>query len=244
MRVAFITGASRNIGRAMALQLADAGHAVAINARDEERIASVVKEIQDRGGQALACPADVTDRAAITAAIAKAEKEFGSVDILVNNAVIRAHGAIEDSEDEHWNEVLSVIIMGAVNCTRAVVPGMRSRGWGRIINMAGVSGQKGGMHRASIVTAKSGIIGFTKAVALEVAADGITVNALSPGLINTEERRVGLGERETNRNKTGEIPAGRMGRPDEVASAAVYLCSDGAGFITGQVIGITGGMYM
>lgn len=244
MRVAFITGASRNIGRAIALQLADAGHAVAINARDEERIASVVKEIQDRGGQALACPADVTDRAAITAAIAKAEQEFGSVDILVNNAVIRAHGAIEDSEDKHWNEVLSVIIMGAVNCSRAVIPGMRSRKWGRIINMAGVSGQKGGMHRASIVTAKSGIIGFTKAVALEVAADGITVNALSPGLINTEERRVGLGELETNRNKTDGIPAGRMGRPDEVASAAVYLCSDGAGFMTGQVLGITGGMYM
>ena len=244
MRTAFITGASRNIGRHIALQLADAGHAVAINGRDAERVASVVKEIRDRGGQALDCPADVTDKAAITAAIARAEKEFGGIDILVNNAVIRAHGALEDSEDSHWNEVLSVIIMGAVNYTRTVIPGMRSRGWGRVINMAGVSGQKGGMNRAAIVTAKSGLIGFTKAVALEVADAGITVNALSPGLINTEERRVGLGEAETNRNQAGQIPVGRMGRPDEVASAAVYLCSEQASFITGQVIGINGGLYL
>lgn len=244
MRTAFITGASRNIGREIALQLADAGHAVAINARDSERIDSVVKEIQAKGGKAIGCPADITDNAAIAAAIAKAEEEFGSIDILVNNAVIRAHGALEESDNAHWDQVLSVIIMGAVNCTRIVIPGMRSRGWGRVINMAGVSGQKGGMNRAAIVTAKSGLIGFTKAVALEVADAGITVNALSPGLINTEERRVGLGEAETNRNQAGSIPVARMGRSEEVASAAVYLCSEQASFITGQVIGINGGLYM
>lgn len=244
MRTAFITGASRNLGREFALQLADAGHAVAVNGRDPERLDAVVKEIQERGGKALACPADVTNNAEITAALAKAEDEFGGIDILINNAVIRAHGSIETSTDEHWNEVLGVVIMGSVHCIRHVLPGMKSRGWGRIINMAGVSGQQGGVDRAAIVTAKSGLIGLTKAVAREVAGDGVTVNAVSPGLINTDERMVGLGAAERNRNQAGHVPVGRMGRQDEVASAIVYLCSEQSSFMTGQVIAINGGLYM
>lgn len=244
LRTVFITGASRNLGREFALKLADAGYAVAVNGRDPERLDAVVKDIQDKGGQALSCPADVTNTEEITAALSKAEKELGDIDILINNAVIRAHGSIEESSDEHWHEVLGVVIMGSVNCIRHVLPGMKSRGWGRIINMAGVSGQQGGIDRAAIVTAKSGIIGLTKAVARESAKHGVTVNAISPGLIGTDERMVGLGAAERNRNEAGHVPVGRMGRQDEVASAVVYLCSDQSGFMTGQVIGINGGLYM
>lgn len=244
LRTAFITGASRNLGREFALQLADAGHAVAINGRDPERLEAVVKEVQQRGGKAVACPGDVTNDGEITAALGKAESELGPIDILINNAVIRAHGAVEETGDELWHEVLNVVIMGSVHCIRYVVPGMKERGWGRIINMAGVSGQQGGVDRAAIVTAKSGLIGLTKAVARETAKHGITVNAISPGLIGTDERVVGIGAAEVGRGQTANIPVGRMGRQDEVASAVVYLASEKSSFMTGQVIAINGGLYM
>lgn len=247
MKTALITGATRNIGRQLALDLAGAGYAVAVNGRDPASVDTVVDEVRERGGKAIDCPADVTKERAIEEAVAKVEDQFGAIDILINNAVVRSHGALENTTRADWEQVLGVVILGTVNCTRLVLPGMRSRGWGRIINMAGVSGQKGSANRASVVTAKSGLIGFTKAMALETAGDGITVNAVSPGLIGTE-RQLGLGDaevaKEHYRNEAQQIPMGRMGTPEEVASACEYLCSERAGFITGQVINVNGGLYL
>lgn len=247
MKTAFISGATRNIGRHTALKLAEEGYAVAINGRGDRAVNSVVQEVRGKGGKALGCPGDVTDQEAIAEAVALTEQEFGSVDILVNNAVVRSHGSLEKTSNEDWQQVLNVVIMGAVNCTRLVLPGMKSQGWGRVVNMAGVSGQRGAANRAAVVTAKSGLIGFTKAAALEVASEGITVNAVSPGLIDTD-RQLGLGDeevaREHYRKEALQIPVGRMGTKEEVASACSYLCSEQAGFITGQVIGVNGGLYL
>lgn len=247
MKTALITGATRNIGRQLALDLADAGHAVAINGRDPASVDSVVDEVRERGGKAVGCPADVTEEETLETAVSNVESQIGPVDILINNAVVRSHGALEDISREDWEQVLGVVILGAVNCTRLVLPGMRARGWGRIVNMAGVSGQKGAANRASVVTAKSGLIGFTKAMALETAENGITVNAVSPGLIGTQ-RRMELGDAEVAeehyRNEAKQVPVGRMGTPEEVASACVYLCSEQAAFITGQVLNVNGGLYL
>lgn len=247
MRTVLITGATKNIGRQLALHFARSGHSVAVNGRDPQAVDSVASEIEASGGRALSCPADVRDLQAVRDVIERIETDLGGVDILINNAVVRAHGALEHTTSEDWEQVLGVVIMGAVNCTRSVLPGMRSRGWGRIINMAGVSGQKGAANRSPIVTAKSGLIGLSKAIALEVASEGVTVNAVSPGLIDTE-RGEGLGDmqsaKEHYRNEAKEIPVGRMGTPEEVASACAYLCSEEAGFITGQVVAINGGLYM
>jgi NAD(P)-dependent dehydrogenase (short-subunit alcohol dehydrogenase family) len=247
MKTAFITGATRNIGRHTALKLAGEGFAVAVNGRSEAAVESVVGEIEEKGGTALGCPADVTDERLISGAVALAERELGTIDILVNNAVVRSHGALEDSTNEDWQQVFDVVLMGAVNCTRLVLPGMKSQRWGRIVNMAGVSGQRGAANRAAVVTAKSGLVGLTKATALEVASEGITANAISPGLIDTE-RQSGLGDeeaaREHYRKEALQIPVGRMGTQEEVACACSYLCSEQAGFITGQVIGVNGGLYL
>lgn len=246
-RVVLITGATRNIGRQLALHFADVGCSVAVNGRDVESIETVVDEIERMGGRALACPADIRSEEAVRQAVGKIDRAFGRVDVLINNAVVRTHGSLEEISMEDWEQVLDVVILGAVNCMRSVLPGMKSRSWGRIINMAGVSGQKGAANRAPVVAAKSGLIGLTKAVALEVASHSITVNAVSPGLINTE-REDGLGDqsvaKEHYRSEAKKVPVGRMGTPEEVASICAYLCSEEAGFVTGQVVGVNGGLYM
>lgn len=247
MRTAFVTGAPRNIGREIALQLADQGYAVGVNSRDPEAVQVVVNEIRARGGRAMSCPADLADDTALRNTIDSLESEFGGVDILVNNAGIRVHGALEEISDQHWHEVINVVIMGAVHCTRRVLPGMRERGWGRIVNIAGLSAQKGAATRAPVVTAKAGIIGFTKAVALEAAPHGVTVNAISPGLIDTQRPPI-LGDSgmasNHYRHEESLIPVGRRGRPEEIAAACLYLCSDDAGFVTGQVLSVNGGSYL
>lgn len=247
MRTAFVTGAARNIGRDIAEKLAGQGHAVAVNSRDASVCEEVARSIRDGGGRAIACAADVRDEQAIRAAIDKAEEEFGGIDILVHAAGVRAHGPLSALTDEMWAGVLDTNIMGAVYCLRRVIPGMTQRGWGRVILLAGVSGEKGAPNRAPVVVAKSGLIGLTKAIALETAGHGITVNAISPGQIDTA-RPDALGDaqalKENYRKSAASIPIGRMGNVAEVSTAALYLCADEAGFVTGQVLRVNGGGYL
>jgi NAD(P)-dependent dehydrogenase (short-subunit alcohol dehydrogenase family) len=247
MRTAFITGAARNLGRDIAEKLAAQGHNVVINSRNPEACEEVAKAIRDNGGKAIAAAADVQDEQAIGAAIDKAEAEFGGIDIVVHTAGIRAHGTFEEMTDQMWADVMNTNVMGLVYCLRRILPGMKERGWGRIIPIAGVSGEKGASNRTPVVVAKSGLIGFTKALALETANDGITVNAISPALINTA-RPAALGDNESlqahYKQSAANIPVGRMGKMEEVSAAALYLCADEAAFVTGQVLRVNGGGYM
>jgi NAD(P)-dependent dehydrogenase (short-subunit alcohol dehydrogenase family) len=246
-RTALVTGSSRNIGRALALQFACAGCNVVLNARSAEGLEPVAAEVRAAGGEALVGAADVRVGAAVSDVVARATEAFGGVDVLVNNAVVRAHTPIEEMQDEDWQRVLDVALTGAFNTIRAVLPGMRARGWGRIVNMAGVAGQKGAANRAGVATAKAGLIGLTKAVAHETAADGITVNAISPGMIATDRRHVTDGSplaAEHYERETAQTPVGRMGTTEEIAGTCLFLCSDAAAYITGQTVAVNGGLYM
>jgi NAD(P)-dependent dehydrogenase (short-subunit alcohol dehydrogenase family) len=246
-RTALITGSSRNIGRALAVTLAENGYDIVLNARSGDALEAVADEIRRCGQRALACPADVRDQAAVADMIARAERELGGVDVLVNNAVLRAHAPVEDLSLEEWQLTIDVVLTGAFLCSQAALPGMRRRRWGRIVNMAGVAGQKGAPNRAGVASAKAGLIGLTKALAHEVAAEGVTVNAISPGMIDTDRRRMTDANplaAEHYERETADTPVGRMGSTDEVAAACLYLCSDGGSYVTGQTLSVNGGLYM
>lgn len=247
MHVALVTGSTRNIGRAIASRLAADGTAVVVNGRDQAAADAVAREIRSEGGNAIGYACDVTDGAAVRAMVAAVADDLGPVDILVNNAVMRYHAPLEETSVEDWRRTLAVTIDGAFHCAQAVLPRMRDRGWGRIVNLAGVSGQAGGVHRIAVATAKSGIIGLTRSIAMEFAAHGITCNAVSPGLIDTE-RDIPEDQAETAmadyEAQAARIPIGRLGRAEEVAALCSHLCSDDAGFITGQTIGINGGVRL
>jgi NAD(P)-dependent dehydrogenase (short-subunit alcohol dehydrogenase family) len=246
MHVALVTGSTRTIGKAIALRLAADGAGVVVNSRDEAATDAVAEEIRAAGRTAIGHACDVTDRAAVRAMTDAVTAELGPIDILVNNAVIRCHAPIEETSSEDWRRTLSVVLDGAFHCSQAVLPGMRDRGWGRVVNLAGVSGQSGGVNCVAVATAKSGIIGLTRSVAMEFAADGITCNAISPGPIDTarDAPRGQAGLAEAHHAKQGaRVPVGRLGRPEDVAAMCAHLCSDEAGFITGQTVGINGGIY-
>lgn len=249
MSVVLITGSSRNIGKALALRFAAAGHEVVVNARDAEQAQQVATEIERQGGRAIPLVADVTDTDAVEAMVAEAAAVFGPVGILINNAVLRVHQPLLSTTDQDWQRVLDVVLGGAFRCSRAVIAGMRQAGGGRIINIAGVSGQRGGIDRSAVVTAKSGLIGLTKALALELAPSAVTVNCVSPGLIATNRGSwTAEGEHDEAAAQyervAAEIPLGRMGDMDEVAATCVFLASPEAGFITGQTIAVNGGLYL
>lgn len=249
MRTVLITGAGRNIGRHLAESFAAAGYAAVVNAHSSDAITEVAEGIEGSGGRALAIPADVRDPAQVEEMVEQATATFGGVDVLINCAVVRVTMPIEETSLEHWRLPQDVVLDGAFNCSKAVLGQMRERSWGRIINMAGVSGQRGSMHRIGTVTAKSGLLGFTKALARETASQGITVNAVSPGLIGTERGdHTSVGDPEEvaahYAKRATEIPVGRMGRLEEVAAACAYLASDEAAYVTGQTLSVNGGLYM
>ena len=240
-RVAFVTGASRGIGRAVAVRLAAAGVAVAACAR-EDHVRGVVDEIVAAGGRAEALSADVTSADSLKAAVRATLDRFGRIDILVNNAGIARDQLLMRMKAEEWDAVIATNLTAVFTCTQAVLRPMLRQRWGRVINVGSVVGQTGNPGQTNYAASKAGLIGFSKALAHEVAARGITVNVVAPGFIETDmTAALGEGAREA---LAARIPAGRLGRPEDVAAAVCYLAADEASYITGQVIGVNGGMYM
>jgi 3-oxoacyl-[acyl-carrier protein] reductase len=240
-RVALVTGAGRNIGRGIALALAEAGAAVVVNAR-VSRPDAVAAEIESIGGRALAVAADVTDPEAVARMVEEAGRRFGGIDILVNNAAVRAEEVFETMTLARWRAVTAVILEGAFNCTQACLPWLkRSGAGGAIVNIGGLSAHTGAARRAHVVTAKAGLIGLTRALAHELAEHRIRVNTVTPGLMAAPRP---AGQPEPQHHALVQVLIGRRGEPSDIAAAVRFLCGPGAGFITGQNIQVNGGAYL
>lgn len=241
--VAIVTGAARNIGRAIATDLAKAGAAVALVTRsDMDGARQGVAAIEAAGGKALALCADVTDEAAVRRMVEETLARFGRIDVLVNNAGVRPEAPIGQMTLADWHAVLAVTLDGAFLCTRAVVDAVEKGGRGAIVNIGGLTAYTGANHRAHVVTAKAGLDGFTKAMAIELAPRGITVNLVAPGLIETVRGRNSTLSPE--HHKTHATLVGRRGRPEEVAAMVRHLAGPHGRYITGQTVHVSGGAYL
>jgi 3-oxoacyl-[acyl-carrier protein] reductase len=241
-RVAIVTGAGRNIGRAIALALADGGAAVGVNARANRIEAeNVASEIERGSGKAMALIADVADPGAVEKMVAAAATQFGRIDILVNNAAVRAEQAFEKMTLAEWRAVTAVILEGAFNCVQACLPHLRRAGEGVIVNIGGLSAHTGAARRPHVVTAKAGLVGLTRALAHELAPHNIRVNTVSPGLMATPRP---AGEPEPAHHSLVHALVGRRGVPEDIAAAVRFLCGPGASFITGQNIQVNGGTFL
>ena len=240
-RVAIVTGGGRGIGRTIALKLAEVGATVVVNDIGEASpVDSVAEEIKAMGGQSLAVLADVSSSSDVARLVEETIAAYGKVDILVNNAGIARDQLIIRMSDEDWDRVLSVNLKGAFLCARAVLRHMIKQRWGRIISIASIVGLVGNPGQANYASAKAGIIGFTRTVAKEVAARGITANAIAPGFIDTEmTQRL---EEDWKQQLKKQIPLGYFGSPRDVAEAVAFLASEEARYITGQVLSVDGGM--
>ncbi|MBF7083575.1 3-oxoacyl-ACP reductase FabG [Desulfallas sp. Bu1-1] len=242
-RVAVVTGASRGIGRAIALELARRGAVVVVNyagnAAAAEKTASAIREA---GGGALVIKADVADQEQVNQMMKQVLDEYGRVDILVNNAGITRDNLLPRLREEDWDAVINVNLKGAYNCARAVMRPMLKARWGRIINISSVVGLTGNAGQANYAAAKAGLLGFTRSLARELGSRNITVNAVAPGYITTD-MTAGLSE-ENKARMLQNVPLGRFGAPEEVAAAVAFLAGETAGYITGQLIVVDGGMTM
>jgi 3-oxoacyl-[acyl-carrier protein] reductase len=241
-KVALVTGASQGIGRDTALALAQAGAKVAVAARNEERLASLVSEIEAAGGTALAVKMDVADADQVKSGFKQVIEKFARLDILVNNAAITRDGLSMRMKQDDWEAVLKTNLTGAHLCIQQALSTMMRARAGRIINISSVVAQSGSAGQANYVAAKAGLIGLTKAIAIEIASRNITVNAVAPGFIETPMTDV-LPDKVKEELKT-RIPLGRMGSARDVAAAIVFLASDEAGYITGHVLNVNGGMHL
>lgn len=236
-KVAIVTGGTRGIGLAISQGLIADGYKVAAAYRSDEESA---QRFRDSGGYAL--QADVSSFDACQAAVAKVEEELGEVSILVNNAGITRDGVLHKMEEAAWHAVIETNLTSCFSMCRAVVGGMRARGFGRIINISSINGEKGQFGQTNYAAAKAGILGFTKALALETATKGITVNSICPGYIETD--MTSHIKPEILDSIIKQIPAGRLGRPEEIAALVVFLASEKAAFITGATLDANGGQYM
>jgi 3-oxoacyl-[acyl-carrier protein] reductase len=242
-QVALVTGGVRRIGRAIALTLAREGAAMAVNAKSSrDEAADTVREIEALGGTACIIMGDVADEAQVARMVKEIGVVLGPVDILINNAAVRRDDAFTAMSFADWRRVMAVVLDGAFLCSRAVIPGMLAKGRGTIINIGGLTAHTGASGRAHVSAAKAGLVGLTKALAVEFGDSGITVNCVAPG-------RIG-GPRSANSGKGGVIPGGghplvgREGEPQDIAAAVKLLCSPGGRYITGQTIHVNGGIYL
>jgi 3-oxoacyl-[acyl-carrier protein] reductase len=236
--VAIVTGAGRNIGRAMALELAAGGAAVVVNTRQNlAQAEGVAREIEGAGGQALAVAADVADAAAVARMAEAAVARFGRIDYLINNAALRAEHPLAEMTHAEWRRVLDVILDGAFHCVKACLPQLKRSGAGAIVNIGGLSGHTGAKDRLHVVTAKSGLVGMTRALAHEFADDRVTVNLVVPGLIGTPRAK------EPHHHGLHHTLFGEQGKVEDIAAIVRFLCGPGARYINGQTIHLSGGAY-
>ena len=241
-RVALVTGASQGIGRACALALAEGGALIALTARNEEKLAAVAKEITDKGGQTATIRMDVSNEAEVKSDVKAVIERFGKIEILVNNAGVTKDQLVMRMKKDDWDSVIQTNLSGAFYTTQAVMGSMLKPRWGRIINISSVFGQTGQAGQANYAASKAGLIGFTMAIAREVASRNITCNAVAPGFIETAMTS-GLSE-DLRQNAMKVIPMGRVGTAEEVANAVAFLASDEASYISGHVLNVNGGMLM
>ena len=240
-KVAIVTGSGRGIGRAIALKLAEDGAAVVINDISNEA-EDVAAEIQAAGGQSLAVIADISSADEVNRMVETTIEAYGRIDILVNNAGIARDQLLLRMSEEEWDSVLKIDLKSVFLCTKAVARPMMKQRWGRIISISSIVGLIGNPGQVNYAAAKAGIIGFTMSVAREMASRGITANAIAPGFIDTEMTQKLTGQQ--RQELMANIPLGRLGSPEDVASAACFLASEDAGYITGQVLTVDGGMTM
>ena len=240
--VALVTGASQGIGRACAIALAEAGAAVALAARNEEKLREVAQEIAGHGGQAEVFRMDMASEDDIKNAVKGASAKFGKLDILVNNAGITRDTLSMRMKRADWDDVIATNLTGAHLAAQAAISGMLKQRWGRIINITSIFGQMGQAGQVNYAASKAGMIGMTMALAREVASRNITVNAIAPGWVETAMTDVLPPEMKEQMKKT--VPLGRAGKPEEIAYAVRWLASDEASYITGHVLSVNGGMLM
>jgi 3-oxoacyl-[acyl-carrier protein] reductase len=241
-KVAIVTGAGRNIGRAIALALADAGASIVVNARNNKAEAeAVAREIEAAGRKALVHMGDVANAADVQDMVETAVKHFGRIDILVNNAALRREKPFDQMSYAEWREIMNVTLDGAFHCVKACLPYLKKSGEGTIVNIGGLSAHTGARDRAHVVTAKAGIIGFTRALAHDLASDRINVNCVVPGLIGTPRPK---DQPEPAHHLIHQTLTGERGRPEDVAAAVRFLCGPSARYINGQAIHSNGGAYL
>jgi len=241
-RTAFITGASRGIGRACAIALAGAGARVALASRNMARIEELAGLLRSEGREAFVIPVDMASSESIQEAIHKTAQDFGPIAILVNNAAITKDGLAMRMKQEDWDSVIATNLTGAFLAIQQVLPAMMRERWGRIINISSVVGEMGNPGQANYVASKAGLIGLTKAIAQEMGSRNITVNAVAPGFVETD-MTAGLSQ-DRKDNMIGHVALKRIGTPDDVAAAVRFLASEEAGYITGHVLDVNGGLYM
>lgn len=243
-KTAIVTGAGQGIGRAVAKGLAEQGASVVIAELNGENGARVAKEIEAAGGAALAVQTDVSKEESVEAMVKEAQRAFKEVHILVNNAALFPASSVAEMKFSEWEQVIRTNLTGTFFCSRAVMPGMKQSGAGRIINFTSGRALQGSKHGAHYAASKGGIIGFTKSLALELAPHGITVNSICPGAIDTPQPKAHVKNEAEFYAKAKKIPLGRVGQPEDLVGAVLFLASDWSSYVTGQMIAVNGGSIM